>query len=157
MTERNRDLFYKIADAIEQTHRWSQQEFVSFSDDDLDDDGTVVRTLTQVEVNGEELTCGTSHCVAGWAVAIAKPELLKGRVYDVSFGKEAEELLGLDEDEAWTLFFTGRWIDGGDDLDRDAWTAHPDDETIDAAAERLREIGDGGPIDLFDGSKEALD
>lgn len=144
MTKRNRDLFYKIADAIEQTHRWSQDDFVRF--EDADEDGRIVHTLTTVEVDGEEITCGTSHCVAGWAVVIAKPELLERNVYDINFRVEATKLLGLNDGEAWMLFCDEGWIDGRGELDRDAWQEHPDDDTVAAAAQRLREIGDGAPV-----------
>lgn len=60
--------------------------------------------------------CGTVGCIAGWTVSLFHDALLEQTGHDHTFGDDwemnATELLGLTEDEAYSLFM-GRWFFGG--------------------------------------------
>lgn len=91
----NSDLLHRIADKIEaepEHYRQSQWCSAIFS---LGDDGSAT-------------VCGTAYCVAGWAVALERPDLLKanGR-FDASdelIEETAKELLGVNFPESYYLF-----------------------------------------------------
>ncbi len=61
------------------------------------------------------LACGTSGCIAGYAIAKYLPEIWAG---EHANSRHAEKLLGLTTDEATALFFPDfRNLPGGIDLD----------------------------------------
>lgn len=95
----NAELAYKVLDAVN-AHRKSF---------DMSDwwDGPAER-VTLNDLLDEK--CGTTACFAGWAIALSGYDLgggvhLDGEHVSYSYGKFAEKLLGLDEDEAGELFF----------------------------------------------------
>lgn len=50
--------------------------------------------------------CGTPACIGGWAQAIRKQEQIEsGEVRTVDFGTDADDWLGLTEDETEALFY----------------------------------------------------
>lgn len=81
----NSDLLHEIADRIEAEPEHYDQDYYSMATD-----------------------CGTSYCVAGWAIVLAKPEMLvNGRIrfhFSASPHDIAAKLLGIDGDEAHRLF-----------------------------------------------------
>jgi hypothetical protein len=118
--ERNTALFEKIAAAIEEQPALYAQ-----------------RTWAKKITNSEGETCGTAHCIAGWAVFIAdgqhcSPEgsVIAPDGLRVHAQERAAELLGLYPSEADRLF-DAMWRDG---------------EAVEDVADELREIGRGERI-----------
>lgn len=71
-------------------------------------------TLLDMAFFSMETSCGTSHCIAGWARCLLAP---RSRRTDSAV---AQDLLGLSSDEAHDLFYCG----GADDNDP-AWLSKP--------------------------------
>ncbi len=107
--ERNKELFYQIADAIEQNPSHHHQgSWIRV------EDTRVPSNMLTLEVNGEQIEhCGTTQCVAGWAAVLdgqgEKLAVAMGEVYGeneepFNVKTAAACALGLDEIEAGTLF-----------------------------------------------------
>lgn len=118
---RNQAMFYRIAQIIEQMPQQHDQEgwFGNLGTGDSND-------TEKRMIGNEEYTCGTTQCVAGWAIVLDRR--LKGFENDTDgltvalvedsggvtvklrdsddYSCFAAEILGLDEYEAYELFFT---------------------------------------------------
>ena len=90
----NSELFRKIADVIEHNPDGYNQRKWGFGVHD--NDAKACRHIPADQVH----TCGTSHCIAGWAVALTPVD--QRPAGEVSFA--ARELLGLGESESHFLF-----------------------------------------------------
>lgn len=148
--ERNRKMFYMIADIIEmQPSLHDQRRYVTLAEGEV---------FNHTIIAGHEVTCGTTQCIAGWAMELdGRYDLAKAIVEsngfeplpsevsnpsvssDLEYGVDsiAGEILGLDDSEAERLFHTCKM-----DLD---WP------------KILRAIGDGGDVDdvITDAEAEA--
>lgn len=115
----NAELFRKIADVIErEPNLYDQTEFGFGSNND---DAKACHHIPPEQVNA----CGTSHCIAGWAVALTPPA--KRPDADVFYA--AKELLGLSINDAADLFWS-------------AWKP-PSEMTV---PQYLREVADRGEV-----------
>lgn len=149
--ERNRKLFYQIADIIETYPEMHDQE--SWIENPV---GEV--SDSSIIYDGEEISCGTNQCIAGWAVIIENggltgvdedevfhfnngESLLFNSCYDDidTVSSVAQTVLGLNDIEAENLFYT---------------TEIRDYELFDMPRV-LREIGDGA--DVFVSLRDAHD
>jgi len=149
--KRNEVLFNEIADAIEaRPDLWKQNAFMAVenTEDVGGSDFPTPETLQTVEVVGKEIKCGTTQCIAGWAVLLSG-EFTPGEVTGTDFDFEfhAQQLLGLNASDASRMFYGTYWI-GDKDADLEAWTRHTpsSQRTAELAAARLREIGAGAPV-----------
>ena len=114
--ERNKELFYKIADAIEQnpSHHYQSSWIRVRENPSLFARRVQTSDMLTLEVNGEQIEhCGTTQCVAGWAavldgqgerLAIQMGEVSGDNEEPFSVIKSAACALGIDADEANTLF-----------------------------------------------------
>lgn len=109
----NRKMLYQIADVIETyPERHNQESWIENEDGEAE---------SSVIYNGEEISCGTTQCVAGWALVLNNKGLQA--VDSSSFSDEyifadsnssnshsimldAASILGLSEKDAHTLFYT---------------------------------------------------
>lgn len=102
-TNLNKELFLKIADAIEAEPGCYDQSSWYSTDSDLS--ATLsTKTVPCLSVN-QGHTCGTKACIAGWAVALTP---LHDRPDYFSISLSAEQLLGLSDDQSSYLFHP-RW------------------------------------------------
>lgn len=106
----NKKMFYAIADLIEDNpERWDQDFWIT--------DGW--GSQNSVVYNGEEYICGTTQCVAGWAVVLQHGGYTGDQngysimsdghtVYNVSdnWVIEGANILGLSREDAYMLFHT---------------------------------------------------
>lgn len=142
--ERNRKLFYQIADIIETyPERHDQNSWIENPVGEVPDSSIIY--------DGEEISCGTNQCIAGWAVIIENGGLTgldEDEVFHFNNGNElplasvyddidtvpsiAKTILGLNDDEASNLFYT---------------TEICDHELFDMPRV-LREIGDGAAVSV---------
>jgi hypothetical protein len=61
----NRKMFYQIADIIEENpERWNQDSWID------NETGWIDSNNSAIIYNGTEYQCGTTQCVAGWAVLL---------------------------------------------------------------------------------------
>lgn len=115
---RNTLLFKQIADVIQTwPERWDQSNFARTWDDDLNPI-PLEDCVINFEWDGQaEVTCGTTQCVAGWAVAISDKERFVKNVNNDTTGtkwtEDGEKALGITSVEANWLF----WDTIGVDLD----------------------------------------
>lgn len=74
-----------------------------------------------------EHKCGTTGCVAGWAVALAHPDaVFTGSV--VTFGDSAGSVPGIAQDELELDYDQAEWLFSGDrTLDQVLWALENDD------------------------------
>lgn len=151
MSERNSKLFYQIADVIETyPERYRQQIWGAVPHDAhgtplTDENGDQI--LDTVIFDGVKHTCGTSHCIAGWAAALNDDKVLPtsgpyARHSDYTFiqiiddgtiistSDWATQELGLTYSEA-NLLFAASW--------------RPVDNM--SASDALRALGDGASIE----------
>lgn len=136
--ERNRKMFYQIADIIEcAPEKHDQKLYVTLKNGE--------DFVTDI-IGGHEVTCGTTQCIAGWAIQLEGDMVFAADIaltydgcapdYSVDPDEEAAEILGLTEDEASTLFHTYN-----NDLD---WP------------QILRSIGDGANVqETIDDARDA--
>lgn len=111
--ERDRELFYQIADAIEQNPSNHQQSTWMTWDTYMDDyRAKDVSELNSLTVNGEVIEgCGTTQCVAGWAWTLAgrgrelAKAMLEGSTSE-GIMQPAACALGITDDEAEVLFIS---------------------------------------------------
>ena len=141
--ERDRKLFYKIADIIETYPEKHDQNTW------IENPGKVPNS--SIIYDGEEISCGTNQCIAGWAVIIENGGLngvFINEIFHFNNGEEmplsssyddedcipsvAQTLLGLNDIEAMNLFYT---------------TEICDYELFDMPRV-LREIGDGADVSV---------
>jgi len=136
-TAPNRKRLYQIADVIETyPERHDQDSWIE------NDDG---EAESSVIYNGEEISCGTTQCVAGWALilnngglqavdssSVSDEYIFAGNSTASAYSimHDAASILGLSEDDAHTLFYAS-------DID--------DYESFDMPRV-LREIADGRPV-----------
>lgn len=142
--ERNRKLFYQIADIIETyPERHNQETWIENTNREQSDSSIIY--------DGKKISCGTNQCIAGWAVIIENggltgvdqdevfyfnngDELPLASVYDDidTVSSVAQTVLGLNDIEAQNLFYT---------------TEIRDYELFDMPRV-LREIGDGAEVSV---------
>ena len=130
MTEINSKMLYTIANIIETfPEHHNQDTWVNVAPADYhpnDDNGSsVIYDGTSVIHDGNRFSCGTTQCVAGWAVIIENGglkhqhpdgslvfnngnslELSEGSYSDLAYVYAGAEILGLEVDDARTLFMT---------------------------------------------------
>ena len=162
---RNKELFYKIADVIENDLSVYDQSWWGahiYETCPNGDDEALERTKARVL----EQSCGTSHCIAGHAAVLAgyKPEVRKG--YVPAFGKaEAHIVIEINWEEMFSP--NGNVMDHPSDIGRKVLGLSPEEASIlfgeywrpldwddDASdevnakyvAEALRALGDGWSI-----------
>lgn len=109
--ERNKELFYEIADAIEQNPgNHNQASWMNWDSYMADFRNKEVTGLGSLTVNGETIeSCGTTQCVAGWAWTLAgRGQELARMLFS---GAESNEItgpaacaLGITDEEAEVLF-----------------------------------------------------
>lgn len=147
MPERNQQLFNRIADCIETwPEAYDQNTWWSNGDAEYVDvtfaDGTVAKMVH----------CGTSQCIAGWALVLSnyepRPTVMRYGEYVQSFDKDgrgglaptlAAEELGLNDEEMETLFDPSWGPNAMERLKTPQTRAR-------CVARVLRKIGAGGPI-----------
>lgn len=91
--------------------------------------------------------CGTTACVAGWAIHVLAPERLGDAKYGVGYGVVAQELLGLDVRQKQQLFCAGANPNGFRKGDRKHSTC--------TVAAVLKNLAETGVVDWEKASKEA--
>lgn len=107
---RNTLLFKQIIDVIQTwPERWDQSNFARTWDDDLNPI-PLEDCVINFEWDGQaEVTCGTTQCVAGWAVAISDKEKFVKNVNNDTTGlnwtEDGRDALGITGDEADWLFW----------------------------------------------------
>jgi hypothetical protein len=72
--------------------------------------------------------CGTTACIAGWAVYLFAKRDPVDQNYWISFGEEAQDLLGLTLDQRENLFLS------------DCWGEAPEHITREMAAAKIRKM-----------------
>jgi hypothetical protein len=107
----NRKMLYTIADIIEENNDfWDQDEWMNTEDIGYEEPNAVI-------YNGNEYVCGTTQCVAGWAVLIEHGGLDASRTSEHhwfmkdgfstdDWAKSGAEILGLSEVDSLNLFYT---------------------------------------------------
>ena len=161
---RNKELFYKIADVIENDYGvynqslWGDHVYTSCANNPEDIEATTVRVMEQ--------SCGTSHCIAGHAAVLSgyTPVVNKclipetgmreaGMVVEINWEElispkgvsghhpsdVGRDVLGLTIEEA-DLLFSEWWRPDGFDFDNE------DHINAKAVAEAMRGLGDGWSI-----------
>ena len=117
--ERNSKMFYQIADLIETYPEFhAQDEFIDTDNLYYDEGGMQVlpeelQHWDTVIYDGREIHCGTTQCIAGWAMILEgrKEELIsyfdESNRYTTSGSVEnaAAEILGLNQGEAYDMFY----------------------------------------------------
>jgi hypothetical protein len=120
MTEINSKMLYTIANIIETFPENHNQDTWVSCNFYLNDDN-----ISSVIYDGNQFSCGTTQCVAGWAVIIENGglkhqhpdgslefnngnslELSEGSYTDLAYVYAGAEILGLEVDDARTLFMT---------------------------------------------------
>lgn len=120
MTEINSKMLYTIANIIETFPEHHNQDTWVNCNFYLNDDNS-----SSVIYDGNRFSCGTTQCVAGWAVIIENGglkhqhpdgslefnngnslELSEGSYTDLAYVYAGAEILGLEVDDARTLFMT---------------------------------------------------
>ncbi len=126
-TIRNTDLLLKVADRIEHhPENYDQRVWA------MDEAHCYLLHGDTTDSLAEQVGCGTSACIAGWAVIEAKQPIPESFV-------KTYELLGLTAAEAAVLF-SEEWLPRGYDEDES------DDMYVKRAAEALRRLADGSSI-----------
>ena len=111
----NRKMLYTIADIIEENNDfWDQDEWMNTEDIGYE---LSEQEPNAVIYNGNEYICGTTQCVAGWAVLIDHGGLDSSRTSEHhwfmkdgsstdDWHESGAEILGLSTEDAEKLFYT---------------------------------------------------
>lgn len=103
----NKEIMKALADVIESlpSQRFNMQYWSaslnSYEDDNLFFYSSNVGSEGQLSIHN----CKTAGCIGGWAVAFAN-NMYMSELYDSDIMYHAEQILGLENDDAGRLFFT---------------------------------------------------
>ena len=98
---RNTKMFYMIAEAIEEKPELHDQNYWFGNQETAEEP-----ELQKEFVAGREVWCGTTQCIAGWAIAF--DQQLKGFIFE-----DQEETLDVQLSDGTVLFRNGQFIELG--------------------------------------------